>query len=104
MERQLDRRLTFARGAWEVGTLARVRGALVGIDGQPLADGDRVVFFDVHRTYGRRHACAVTRTPSRCEAHRVYGITHPANEGLFGGWADAIDLEPGAAATRLPDA
>src|SRR4029453_14465036 len=35
---------------------------------------------------------------------RVYGITDSAAEGLFGGWAQAIYLEPGVAIARLPDA
>ena len=37
-------------------------------------------------------------------ARRVYGITDSADEGLFGGWAQAIYLEPGVAMARLPDA
>ena len=45
---------------------------------------------------------AVTRTPTRCESRRVYGITDPASEGLFGGWSQAIYLEPGVALSRLP--
>jgi len=43
-------------------------------------------------------------TPTRCPSRRVYGITDPASEGLFGGWSEAIYLEPGVAAARLPDA
>jgi len=45
----------------------------------------------------------VTRTPTRCESRRVYGITDSAAEGLFGGWAEKIYLEPGVSAARLPD-
>jgi len=62
------------------------------------------VFFDVHRTCGRCRACTVHRTPTRCVARRVYGITDSAREGLFGGWAQAIYLEPGVGIARLPDA
>ena len=69
-----------------------------------LREGDRVVFFDVHRTCGRCRACTVHRTPTRCAARRVYGITDSADEGLFGGWAQAIYLEPGVGLARLPDA
>jgi len=32
----------------------------------------------------------------------VYGITDSADEGLFGGWAEAIYLEPGVAVAQLP--
>ena len=62
------------------------------------------MFFDVHRTCGRCRACTVHRTPTRCSARRVYGITDSADEGLFGGWAQAIYLEPGVGIARLPDA
>jgi L-iditol 2-dehydrogenase len=33
----------------------------------------------------------------------VYGITDSATEGLYGGWSQAIYLEPGVGAARLPD-
>ena len=69
-----------------------------------LREGDRAVFFDVHRTCGRCRACAVHRTPTRCPERRVYGITDPADDGLFGGWSQAIYLEPGVHIARLPDA
>lgn len=90
-------------GHVSAGVLDRVRGTLVGLDGSPLREGDRVVFFDVHRTCGRCRACTVHRTPTRCPARRVYGITDPAAEGLFGGWAQHIYLEPGVGIARLPD-
>jgi L-iditol 2-dehydrogenase len=91
-------------GHVSAGVLEEVRGPLQGADESPLREGDRVVFFDVHRTCGRCRACTVHRTPTRCRARRVYGITDPAAEGLFGGWAQAIYLEPGVAVARLPDA
>jgi L-iditol 2-dehydrogenase len=34
----------------------------------------------------------------------VYGITDSATEGLFGGWAQKVYLEPGVIVARLPDA
>jgi L-iditol 2-dehydrogenase len=90
-------------GHISAGTLESIRGRIAGIDGSVLREGDRVVFFDVHRACGRCRACTVHRTPTRCRARRVYGITDPAEEGLFGGWAQAIYLEPGVAIARLPD-
>jgi L-iditol 2-dehydrogenase len=90
-------------GHVSAGVLERVRGRLVGIDGQVLTEGTRVAFFDVHRTCGRCRACTVHRTPTRCPERRVYGITDPASEGLFGGWSQAIYMEPGVAMARLPD-
>ena len=91
-------------GHVSAGVLAAIRGPLTGLDGSSLREGDRAVFFDVHRTCGRCRACTVHRTPTRCSARRVYGITDPAAEGLFGGWAQAIYLEPGVGIARLPDA
>jgi len=91
-------------GHVSIGAVARVRGSARAIDGRVLREGDRVAFFDVHRTCGRCHACAVTRTPTRCSARRVYGITDPASEGLFGGWSEAIYLEPGVVTAVVPDA
>jgi threonine dehydrogenase-like Zn-dependent dehydrogenase len=86
------------------GVLDRARGALTSIDGQPIREGDRIVFFDVHRTCGRCMACTVNRTPTRCVSRRVYGITDSANEGLFGGWSQAVYLEPGVVLAKLPNA
>jgi threonine dehydrogenase-like Zn-dependent dehydrogenase len=90
-------------GHVSAGTLDAVRGPLRGLDGSELREGDRVVFFDVHRTCGRCRACTVHRTPTRCTARRVYGITDSATDGLFGGWSQAIYLEPGVGLARLPD-
>ncbi len=89
-------------GHVSVGIAAKVRGDVRGVDGATVVEGDRLVFFDVHRTCGRCRACAVNRTPTRCEARRVYGITDSAQEGLFGGWAEAIYLEPGVTIAKLP--
>ncbi len=85
------------------GTLDAIRGGLTDIEGRPLREGDRVAFFDVHRTCGRCLACTVHRTPTRCPSRRVYGITDPASEGLFGGWSEKVYLEPGVVVARLPD-
>jgi len=90
-------------GHVSAGTLEAVRPPVAGVDGATLREGDRVVFFDVHRTCGRCRACTVHRTPTRCLSRRVYGITDPASEGLFGGWSQAIYLEPGVSLARLPD-
>ena len=89
-------------GHVSVGRVAKLRGEVRTLDGLAPHEGDRLAFFDVHRTCGRCHACAVTRTPTRCRARRVYGITDPAAEGLFGGWAEAIYLEPGVLTAIVP--
>ena len=90
-------------GHVSAGVLESIRGPLRGLDGTILREGDRAVFFDVHRTCGRCRACTVHRTPTRCAERRVYGITDSADEGLFGGWAQAIYLEPGVGVAKLPD-
>jgi L-iditol 2-dehydrogenase len=85
------------------GTLDAIRGSLTAADGTTLREGDRVAFFDVHRTCGRCPACTVHRTPTRCPSRRVYGITDSAAEGLFGGWSQMVYLEPGVVVAKLPD-
>jgi threonine dehydrogenase-like Zn-dependent dehydrogenase len=86
------------------GTIDAVRGEVKDIHGQPVREGARVAFFDVHRTCGRCLACTAHRTPTRCPSRRVYGITDSAAEGLFGGWAQKVYLEPGVIIAPLPDA
>ncbi len=90
-------------GHVSAGTLDRVRGPLHALDGSQLHEGDRVAFFDVHRTCGKCRACTVHRTPTRCASRRVYGITDSAEDGLYGGWSQAVYLEPGVGLARLPD-
>ena len=85
------------------GVLDAVRGPVADADGRPLHEGDRIAFFDVHRTCGRCLACTVHRTPTRCPSRRVYGITDSATEGLFGGWSQKVYLEPGVVIARLPE-
>jgi threonine dehydrogenase-like Zn-dependent dehydrogenase len=89
-------------GHISTGVLESIRGSIVGLDGSRLEEGDRAVFFDVHRTCGRCRACTVHRTPTRCASRRVYGITDSADDGLFGGWSQFIYLEPGVGIARLP--
>jgi D-arabinose 1-dehydrogenase-like Zn-dependent alcohol dehydrogenase len=89
-------------GHVSVGVLESIRGPLTGLRGETLREGDRIAFFDVHRTCGRCYACTVARTPTRCPSRRVYGITDSADEGLFGGWSELIYLEPGVGIAALP--
>ena len=90
-------------GHVSVGTIARMRRPVTLADGRQAREGDRLVFFDVHRTCGRCYACAVSGTPTTCPQRKVYGITDAAGDGLFGGWSEAIYLEPGVVAAVLPD-
>ena len=90
-------------GHVSAGVLESVRGSLHSLDGTTLREGDRAVFFDVHRTCGQCRACTTHKTPTRCPSRRVYGITDPASEGLLGGWSQHIYLEPGVGVAKLPD-
>ncbi|MDH4066156.1 MAG: alcohol dehydrogenase catalytic domain-containing protein, partial [Acidobacteriota bacterium] len=90
-------------GHVSVGTLDKMRGPITLADGRQAREGDRIVFYDVHRTCGRCYACAVSGTPTKCVHRRVYGITDAAADGLFGGWSEAIYLEPGVVAAMLPE-
>ena len=90
-------------GHVSIGVAEQIRGAVSAADGRPIREGDRVVFYDVHRTCGRCYACAVAGTPTKCPSRKVYGITDAAADGLFGGWSEAIYLEPGVVAAVLPD-
>jgi len=86
------------------GTIDAIRGSMIDVHGAPIREGDRVAFFDVHRTCGRCLACTAHRTPTRCPSRRVYGITDSAAEGLYGGWAQKVYLEPGVVVAPLPEA
>ena len=37
-------------GHVSVGTLEKIRGTLLDVNGKPFAEGDRITFLDVHRT------------------------------------------------------
>jgi D-arabinose 1-dehydrogenase-like Zn-dependent alcohol dehydrogenase len=90
-------------GHVSVGVVDKLRDRVTAADGRVIREGDRLVFYDVHRTCGRCYACAVSGTPTKCPSRKVYGITDSANDGLFGGWSEAIYLEPGVVSAVLPD-
>ena len=54
--------------------VAKMRGPITLADGHPAREGDRLVFFDVHRTCGRCYACAVSGTPTKCAG--AQGLRH----------------------------
>lgn len=89
-------------GHVNVGHVVETAGAVVDVDGQPLQSGEIVTFLDVHETCGRCWYCLVAKASTRCPHRRVYGITYGADEGLLGGWAEAIYLKPGVKILRLP--
>lgn len=88
-------------GHVSVGRLNQIRGALLDVEGQPLREGDRVTFLDVHRTCNACWYCLVAKASTRCPQRKVYGITYGMNDGLCGGWAEQVYLKPGTRCIRL---
>ncbi|GAA3097341.1 zinc-binding dehydrogenase [Nonomuraea salmonea] len=70
--------------------------------GEPLEIGQTVTFHDVHGTCGQCWFCTVAHATTRCPERKVYGVTMPADEGLFGGWAEYVHLKPGVHVVALP--
>ena len=91
-------------GHVSVGTVAKTRGPLRTVDGDPIKEGDVVTFLDVHETCNHCYHCLVARQPNRCPSRRVYGITYSANDGLLGGWSQAIYMKPGVKMIHIPAA
>ena len=89
-------------GHVSVGRVAETGGEVLDLDGLPLRAGDVITFLDVHETCGKCWYCTVAKASTRCPSRRVYGITYSADEGLLGGWAQAIYLKPGVKTLRLP--
>ena len=72
------------------------------INGNAIKEGDIVTFLDVHETCNNCYYCLVARQPTKCPHRKVYGITYSANDGLLGGWAEAIWMKPGVKMIKLP--
>jgi threonine dehydrogenase-like Zn-dependent dehydrogenase len=90
-------------GHVSVGRIARLAGEVTDVDGNALHEGDVVTFLDVHETCGKCWFCLVAKATTRCPSRKVYGVTYSANEGLLGGWSQAIYLKPGVKVIRLPE-
>ena len=89
-------------GHVSVGVIAKMRGALKTVNGDALREGDLVTFLDVHETCGACYHCLVVNQPNRCPSRKVYGITYSANDGLLGGWSQAIYMKPGVKMIHIP--
>lgn len=89
-------------GHVSVGRIERMAGQVEDVEGAVLNQGDEVAFLDVHETCGQCWYCLVAKASTRCPSRRVYGITYSADEGLLGGWSEAIYLKPGVKIVRLP--
>lgn len=92
-------------GHVSVGTVAELRDTghpVTDTDGERIREGDVVTFLDVHETCNACYHCLVAQQPTRCPKRRVYGITYSANDGLLGGWSEAIWMKPGVRMIRVP--
>ena len=91
-------------GHVSVGAVAQMRGKLTTPDSDPIKEGDVVTFLDVHETCNHCYHCLVAGQPNRCPSRKVYGITYSANDGLLGGWSQAIYMKPGVKMIHIPKA
>jgi threonine dehydrogenase-like Zn-dependent dehydrogenase len=89
-------------GHVSVGAIAEMRGSLRTVSGDAIREGDVVTFLDVHETCNHCYHCLVASQPNRCPSRRVYGITYSANDGLLGGWSEALYMKPGVKMLHLP--
>ena len=85
------------------GRLLESNGTLRDVEGREIPTGALVTFYDVYGICGACWHCLVAKAGTRCPHRRVYGITTSAEEGLLGGWAEAIELKPGVRVVPLPD-
>ncbi len=90
-------------GHVSVGRIIEANDVEIDALGNAVRLGDVVTFYDVHGVCHTCFFCAIARTPNRCPARRVYGITYSAHDGPFGGWAERIYLQPGVRIVKLPD-
>src|SRR5437016_2785365 len=88
-------------GHVSVGRLSKIRGRLLDAEGRVFREGDRVTFFDVHRTCNACWFCLVAKATTRCPQRKVYGITYGLDDGLCGGWAEQIYLKPDTLCIKL---
>src|ERR1043165_8392383 len=101
---RLDVPFPIIPGHVSVGVVEQSSGGLRDIDGNDIKEGDVVTFLDVHETCNNCYYCLVARQPTKCPSRKVYGISYSANEGLLGGWAEAIWMKPGVKLIKLPKA
>src|SRR5918992_704595 len=90
-------------GHVSVGTIEALRGRAIDVNGEAFREGDVVTFLDVHETCNHCYHCLVAKQPTRCPSRKVYGITYGLDDGLLGGWAEAIWMKPGVKMVRLPE-
>ena len=99
---RLDVPFPIIPGHVSVGVVDQVAPGTTDIEGVPIREVDVITFLDVHETCNNCYQCLVARQPTRCPSRKVYGITYSANDGLLGGWSEAIWMKPGVKMIRIP--
>jgi threonine dehydrogenase-like Zn-dependent dehydrogenase len=99
---KLDVPFPIIPGHVSVGIIEASGGQLRDIEGKTIKEGDTVTFLDVHETCNNCWFCLVARQPTKCPKRKVYGISYSANDGLLGGWSEAIWMKPGVKMIKLP--
>src|SRR3954468_5905881 len=99
---RLDVPFPIIPGHVSVGVVAEARGNLTDVNGGAIREGDVVTFLDVHETCNHCYHCLVANQPNRCPSRKVYGISYSANDGLLGGWSEAIWMKPGVKMIPIP--
>jgi threonine dehydrogenase-like Zn-dependent dehydrogenase len=99
---KLDVPFPIIPGHVSVGVVEKSGGSLTDVEGNSIKEGDMVTFLDVHETCNACWYCLVARQPTKCPKRKVYGISYSSNEGLLGGWAEAIWMKPGVKMVPIP--
>ncbi len=89
-------------GHVSVGRVSDTGGDVGDVDSAPVRRGDVITFLDVHETCNNCWYCLVAKATTRCPHRKVYGITYSADDGLLGGWSEAVMLKPGTKVVRIP--
>jgi L-iditol 2-dehydrogenase len=89
-------------GHVSIGEISQLRGRVSDVEGKEFREGDLVTFLDVHKTCNACWYCLVAKESTRCPSRKVYGITYSADDGLLGGWSQAIWMKPGVRMVRIP--
>jgi L-iditol 2-dehydrogenase len=85
------------------GRLVESNGPLRDVEGREIPAGTLVTVYDVFDVCGACWHCLVAKAATRCPSRKVYGITASSDDGLLGGWSEAIEVKPGVKVVPLPD-
>jgi len=87
------------QGHETVGRIAELNGVTHDAVGQPLREGDRILW--CHEWCGECYSCKILQQPFMCCRSRGYGFAPP--EALRGGFAEYELVTAGTDVVRIPD-